>query len=393
MKEKEKLLEYISMGSLGLGAFLFFFRTDFILRIVGLVLVFLIAPLALILSHYIGKKSKEEEDELWLGYWKLSVDEAIGGTNLDRFYVECVLARCTDFSLPKNRAKAALFAEKYALSYSEGIETLFLEARANHGCIGEELRDERLERLSEQERWAYKESMEYAHYRGKDKMRVMLTHSIQALRQESSLIIDNAASRTPTLEKEHNWGVWGGIADGLAGPGAGVAVAMNTQIKNTEICERNNMKLNATLGLWTLAAMDAAEITREADQEQRYLDSLPEKLLDDTISSQDVFAQLDTPRDVKVEVSETGAFRVTASIKAKYPLKIFGDVSAIADGTILAHVYEDGQLVGTATMVLPKRGISSHGMVPVMGICLHGAHPEKKQTVQFEAGKMWMIEY
>ena len=67
MKEKEKLFEHISMGSLGLGAFLFFFRTDFILKIVGLVLVFLIAPSALILSHYIGKKSKEEEDELWLG--------------------------------------------------------------------------------------------------------------------------------------------------------------------------------------------------------------------------------------------------------------------------------------------------------------------------------------
>ena len=117
------------------------------------------------------------------------------------------------------------------------------------------------------------------------------------------------------------------------------------------------------------------------------------KLCDDKISSQDVFALLSTPQDVRVEVSETGAFRVTASLTAKQQLKMYEDVDAIVDGTILAHVYEDGQHVGTATMVLPKRGVSSYGRVPVMGIGLSGAHPDKKQTVQFEAGNLWLIEY
>ena len=41
---------------------------------------------------------------------------AIGGTDLDRFFVECVLAGCTDFSQEKNIAKAKLFAEKYEIN-------------------------------------------------------------------------------------------------------------------------------------------------------------------------------------------------------------------------------------------------------------------------------------
>ena len=94
----------------------------------------------------------------------------------------------------------------------------------------------------------------------------------------------------------------------------------------------------------------------------------------------------------KITVSETGAFRVTASIHSQGTPKIYGDVSARIDGTILANVYEDDRLVGTAKMVLPKLGITNK-WEPIMGICLNGADPRKKQTVQFEAGNLWMIEY
>lgn len=49
----------------------------------------------------------------------------IGGTTLDKFFVECVLASYNDFSLEKNIAKAKLLADKYGLKYPNGIQALY----------------------------------------------------------------------------------------------------------------------------------------------------------------------------------------------------------------------------------------------------------------------------
>ena len=129
MAEKEKKLEKISKVSLLLGILWLavFVSRSSLLAIPGIVCVVLVAPVALILSLYFGKKATEEEEELWLGFWKLGVDDAIGGTELDRFYIECVLARCTDFTLPKNKEKAILLAQKYGIAYPDGIEALLVE--------------------------------------------------------------------------------------------------------------------------------------------------------------------------------------------------------------------------------------------------------------------------
>jgi len=394
MAEKEKKLEKISKVSLLLGILWLavFVSRSSLLAIPGIVCVVLVAPVALILSLYFGKKATEEEEELWLGFWKLGVDDAIGGTELDRFYIECVLARCTDFTLPKNKEKAILLAQKYGIAYPDGIEALFLEARENHGTIGDELRARRFEQLKEYELRVYRESLEYAHYRGKEKMRIMLSDSISTLKGKVDQLADTAVASAPILEKEHNWAAWGGFANGLAGPAAGVAVALDAQIDNIRIREQNQQMLKDSWEYRNYLTTEAARLLREANWEQEILDSLAEKLLDDKISSSDVFSLLDTPKNVNVEVSETGAFRVTASIEAKQPIRIFGDVAAIVDGTILAHVYEDNLHIGTATMVLPKRGVPSFGVVPLIGIGLTGANPDKKQTVRFEAGHLWLIE-
>lgn len=316
----------------------------------------------------------------------------IGGTGLDRFYVECVLARCTDFSVPKNAEKARLFAQKYKQYPPCTTEELFMEAREKHGTIGDALRKERIAKLKEEEALAYRESMRYANYHGKEKMRIMLTHSIQALRRESDRIIDKAAGRSVTLEKESNWAAWGGFADGIAGPGAGLAMAMDVQQKNAQIRKRNSELLQTAMSYYAFVANDAAKLTRQADFEAEIRDSLDEKLLDDKTDPKDIFKQLKIYEE-KITVSETGAFCVTAKVGLQNldGPKIYGDVKARIDGTILARVYEDDKLVGTATLVLPKLGVW-FAREPVIGICLGGSHPEKKQRIEFEAGNLWMIE-
>ena len=57
----------------------------------------------------------------------------------------------------------------------------------------------------------------------------------------------------PPLEQEHDWAVMGGLANGLAGPGAGIATAVNAQIENAQIRARNSQLLHETAEFWWLA--------------------------------------------------------------------------------------------------------------------------------------------
>lgn len=388
MLENLKISCLICGGMILVGLGCYIFGAGFSL----IVLLGLIAGIIYQIRSTKEEKANAEEQFLqWETDWKKRCNKSIGGTPLDRFYVECVMARCTDFSQPKNIERAKLLAQKYGQYPPCTTQELFQQAQEKHGTIGNDLRKERLSILKEQELRAYKESTQYLQYRGKRKMEVMLTHNIQDLRRDVERIIEGAASYSPTLEKERNWGGWGGIADGLVGPGAGIATALNTQSQNAQIRDQNSAKLNAYLAYSTLAVMDAADVKRKADYEQRILDSLPEKLVYDPNSSQEIFDLLRF-QCVKVEVSETGAFRITASVQAKQSPKIFGDVSAVIDGYVQALVYEDDQHIGTAKLVFPKHGVYSLSGEPIMGIGLSGAHMNKKQTVRFEPGDLWMIE-
>lgn len=94
--------------------------------------------------------------------------------------------------------------------------------------------------------------------------------------------------------------------------------------------------------------------------------------------------------NITAEVSETGACVITATVSAKTKLYIYNNVPAVADGSIVAYISEDGREIGTAYMVFPVNGIAdSTGLV---GILLSGAHQGKIQTVTFTAGKLWLME-
>ena len=72
---------------------------------VSLGIIFIaIGVVLLVLSIKQTKKAVEIET--------ISKLERIGGTPLDRFFVECVLAEYNDFSVKKNAEKAKLLAEK-----------------------------------------------------------------------------------------------------------------------------------------------------------------------------------------------------------------------------------------------------------------------------------------
>ena len=327
-------------------------------------------------------KAKEEEE-------KESLLLEIGGNKLDRFFVECVLASCNDFTMDKNIEKAKLLANKYSLSYPEGVQALYEQGLKAHEALSQQMLSDRLLALQKTEREEYYKLNRYSSLFGRDKRIAMLTDRMNELRKLSSDMQKNSdLLMRATIQKESDWAVWGGIADGLAGPGAGVATALDIQRKNSAIRRQNQANLQAAIPAYMSISNSISNNIANADRIEKEIQTVKEKLLSDVPASE-VFEKL-TITNPLVEVSESGAFRVSATVSVKEELHIFDDVPAIADGTIVAHVFEDEQEVGTANLVLPVNGVSDK--TGLVGMGLSGAHQDKKQTLTFSAGRMWLME-
>ena len=315
--------------------------------------------------------------------------ECIGGTPLDRFFVECVLSECNDFSKPKNVARAKLLADKYKLSYPDGVESLYMQGYEAHTAVSGRIESDAMEELRKAERAEYERMNRYAYYHGKEKKAAMLRDRMKELRDEakSKDRYADMLMRSVT-EQEQDWSIWGGIADGLAGPAAGVSMAIDIQQQNAQIRARNEANSRAAMPYYMTITGSASQNRANADAIEKELSLLQEKLVEDA-GSEEVLKLLEISNSV-VEVSKTGAFRVSATVEPKKPLYIYGDVPATADGTIVAHVFEEGIDIGRVNMVLPVNGASSK--TGVMGIALSGADPTKKQRVVFTADNLWLQE-
>jgi hypothetical protein len=188
----------------------------------------------------------------------------VGGTNLDRFFIECVLSECTDFSKEKNIEKARLYADKYNLEYPSGVEKLYNEAFEAHKKINKKINDlklkENLAKKREEEKNMYNRLIRYSDYYGRDKKKAMLRDQMKLLRDKAKSL-DNSANTmlNSGLQKEHDWALYGGIANGLGGLGAGLSTAYDLQSKNASIREQNDAYIRRTLPAYMSISSNASK--------------------------------------------------------------------------------------------------------------------------------------
>ena len=316
----------------------------------------------------------------------------VGFTNLDRYFVECVLAGCDDFSQPKNVEKAKLLAAKYNLKAEQGVDVLFSEGMAAHQEVTNAMNAERLATLREKEEMEFSQLDAYSQYFGRDKKIAMLTTQINALLGTASSVQQGASNfLNSTQQREHDWATHGGIASGIAGPAAGIARAAELQAQNATIRAQNQANMQAAMPLYMAMSSRAADKRAEAERLQTVLESVKEKLVGDTPAAE-LLAMLKI-KEPSVKVSETGAFTVSAEVSLDRPVFVFGDVPAVIDGTLVAHVLDNGAEVGIAHLVLPINGIDQKASpLSMKGMNLHGAVPGKEYTVTFTADKLWAME-
>jgi len=313
----------------------------------------------------------------------------IGANALDKFFVECVLAKLTDFSVPINKERAKLIADKYKLKYPDGIENLYQQALENHKAVSRLYKRFSLAELREKDKNMFDSLNKYSDLTGKNKRIAMLNDIAASYWQKAANQKEyaNLLMRSGQ-QKEKNWAVHGGIAQGLGGIGAGIATAAHVQQQNMQIREANENYRRTVLPTHDRLRGSADDNRNKAAEIMKKIEDFKLKLVSD--ESADELMKRISFSNTDVRVSETGAVtvRTTASLDSSF--RIFNDVPAIIDGTILAEIYDGNQPCGTAHLVLPLYGLERN--VNLKGICLDCGKPGTTYTVKFVPKHLCAIE-
>lgn len=353
-------------------------------------LVFFFLFVIPIIAMYVHEKNKAIKYAMLDKELAEKQSKMVGGTMLDRFFVECVLADSNDLTKPKNKQRAQLLADKFNLKYPNGIEELYQQALNEHKVITHNLFLKCLENKKIEEQKEFEQLNKYSDLIGKDKRIAMLKDRASELRKQkneykqySELLVRSSQ------QEEKDWALLGGIADGIAGPGAGVATAVDIQLKNNQIRAENKKRLQSlTPALMTLGNLEFNN-KKNADDIMKEIESFKLKLVSDEPAAE--LMKKISFSNTDVSVSETGAAIVSTSASLSSNFRIFDDVPAIVDGTIFAKIYDGAKLRGTAQLVLPLYGLGEN--IPLKGICIDCCcSPDKTYKVQFIAKNLWAME-
>ena len=324
-----------------------------------------------------------------------STDKEIDTKRKISFYEQCVANNVHSFESEKDKQRGILIAESLALPKND-LKALFEEGRK----IFEGQKQAKLTACNAEMR-ANESKLctalnEFAHYTEQGKKIAMLSkeynEAARRLRATNDAISMTIA---PPLEQEHDWAVMGGLANGLAGPGAGIATAVNAQIENAQIRARNSQILHETADIRgkMLVAGSKQKHALEAKcaELNAMINETKTKLLGRDTPKQ-CFDALQF-KDIMLSVSKTGTCFVHAKVGLKYSeYYIFNDVKATIDGTIQAEIYNGNIKIGTANLVLPLDGVPDDNMIAVKGICLFCGQLGNHYSVKFNAENLWAME-
>lgn len=351
--------------------------------------IFAMILLSIVMMIWIIYSEEQKHAKLYEDEKKAINGTAIGETMLDRFFVECVLAEVNDFSVAKNIQRAQLLAKKYNLEYPNGVEALYQKGLEEHKSISTNAIEKKLEEKRTKEKEEFKHLNKYSDLTGKDKRIAMLTdraNELSEIARDERKYADSIWHGGQLKEKD--WAAWGGVADGLAGFGAGVMTAMEIQEQNMKIREHNEKMRQATLPYYMSVTNSSINNQKNANAIMKEIAEFRLKLISDN-SSIDLFKKISFS-NTDILISETGAAMVCTLASLEDGFTIFGDVPAVVDGTIIAQIFDGEQLCGTALMVFPVYGIGKN--IPLNGICLNSFTPGKNYTVKFAPKSLCALE-
>lgn len=200
-------------------------------------------------------------------------------------------------------------------------------------------------------------------------------------------------------QKEASWGLSGGIAEGIAGPAAGVIAASQTIENNRKIQQYNQsmreasaIALRGSFGLNN----DICELESERSEIQKKVSEAEKKVTLQNPTADEIFSNLKIGR-ARIEKSETGVLHIELPISIKRPFALSApeEIIMVVDGVLSGEIWMEEKMIGSVLIPLPLYGIPTNMREEVTLDAMSDRSVEYngKYTVKLaESQNLWIME-
>ena len=241
---------------------------------------------------------------------------------------------------------------------------------------------------------------------GVEKRKTMLSNlvrdydvKINALKEGEEALNILGVAFLEQQEKETSWAIMGGIADGIAGPAAGLAVAAETMANNRKIQEHNAAMRQAAMDIMSGApqlSSDRYDLEDERDKILRQITKTDDKI---ALSNPDATAIWENIQIKDVTITRNSskvlAATMTVSLKESLTLDVPDNVRMVIDGTIKGRISLENVYVGEVLFPLPIYGIPTKAdqEITLDGLCINSTKTPGDYTLKLnENQNIWVME-
>ena len=200
-------------------------------------------------------------------------------------------------------------------------------------------------------------------------------------------------------QKESSWAVMGGIAEGIAGPGAGIIAASQTIANNRKIQEHNAAIRKASMdimsGIPNLVG-DTIKLHEERNKIEKAWDEAKTKVVLSKPTAEEVWQNLNVGKaTVKKNPSGVLTVSIPVSLKTPFVLDVPDNVRMVVDGVLRAEVWFEDKRVDTVYFPLPIYGIPHNMTAEIIldGMCGRSVEYDGEYTVKIgDYHNLWIME-
>ena len=239
---------------------------------------------------------------------------------------------------------------------------------------------------------------------GLEKRKIMLKNEIAAIEATINSKQQEIAGKEPTSYsnpyKEKDWATWGGIANGIAGPAAGLMTAMQVQQDNQRAREANAAYNQMVTMLNTMKEENRKRLYQECQELQKTKDALTLEL--EKLSTKIVFDRPDCKAlsagiklsKVDFQKNESGTLSIQAHISVAVPQEQMEISSCVVDGVLHAQVYQKKTLIDDVYFAFPRKGLAPNQKpTELYSLCQRALPVDAAYTLQLcDDHNLWLME-
>lgn len=315
----------------------------------------------------------------------------------EKFYLLCAEQNIEDADTPAAVARICLVARKNNIKGTE--RELVAAFNTGKADVQQQKRNKKLAADRNEEMLLEAHNQKYMNVQAQEKRPLMCRDKACKYRVEEENYWAQSRSKrdaiiqgySGAIRKEKDWATHGGIASGIAGPAAGIAVAADIQQKNAEIRKQNAEVMHLTAQVAINATRETDHLACEAGRKAEHWEGLAkeaENKLVEVLPADRLFAMLSP--EGSASTSKTGAILVKVRIAASKNLKIYETVPAVVDGILAARIMVGTEEVGTAYLALPWNGAA--GSTTLKGVCRNPIKTADHYSVVVSPYRLWGAE-